>query len=36
VISKKLGRKFLGFEIVKDYYLFAKKRLDKNIYRIKK
>jgi len=35
VMSKKLGRKFLGFEIVKDYYKFAKKRLDRNIYRIK-
>jgi len=35
VISKKLGRQFLGFEIVKDYYKFAKKRLDRNIYRIK-
>jgi len=35
VLSKKLGRKFLGFEIVKDYYKFAKKRLDRNIYRIK-
>ena len=36
MISKKQGRKFLGFEIVKEYYNFAKKRLDKNIYRIKK
>lgn len=35
VVSKKLGRQFLGFEIVKDYYKFAKKRLDKNLYRIK-
>ncbi len=35
VMSKKLGRKFLGFEIVKNYYKFAKKRLDGNIYRIK-
>ena len=35
VVSKMLGRKFLGFEIVKDYYKFAKKRLDKNVYRIK-
>ena len=25
----------LGFEIVKDYYKFAKKRLDKNQYRLK-
>ena len=35
VVSKQMGRKFLGFEIVKDYYKFAKKRLDKNLYRIK-
>jgi len=34
-MSKKLGRQFLGFEIVKDYYKFAKKRLDKNQYRLK-
>ena len=34
-ISKKFGRKFLGFEIVKEYYKFAKKRLDKNVYRLK-
>ena len=36
VVSKSLGRRFLGFEIVPDYYKFAKKRLDKNLYRIKK
>jgi len=35
VVSKKHGRQFLGFEIVKEYYKFAKKRLDKNMYRIK-
>jgi len=35
VLSKSLGRKYLGFEIVKEYYNFAKKRLDKNVYRIK-
>lgn len=35
VVSKDLGRQFVGFEIVKDYYKFAKKRLDKNVYRIK-
>ena len=35
VISKMLGRKYLGFEIVKSYYNFAKKRLDKNQYRLK-
>ena len=36
VISKSLNRKYLGFEIVKEYYNFAKKRLGKNTYRIKK
>ncbi len=35
VISKMLGRKFLGYEIVKEYYKFAKKRLDTNVYRLK-
>ncbi len=35
-VSKSLGRKYLGFEIVKKYYNFAKKRLDKNVYRFKK
>jgi len=34
-VSKNKGRQFLGFEIVKEYYKFAKKRLDKNMYRIK-
>ncbi len=28
VVSKEMNRKFLGFEIVKDYFDFAKKRLD--------
>jgi len=36
VISKMLGRRYLGFEIVKQYYDFANKRLKKNIYRLKK
>jgi len=36
VVSKSMGRQFLGFEIVPEYYKFAKKRLDKNLYRIKK
>lgn len=36
VISKSMGRKYLGYEIVKKYYNFAKKRLDKNVYRLKK
>ena len=35
VVSKSMNRKYLGFEIVKEYYKFAKKRLDKNMYRIK-
>ncbi len=35
VVSKKLGRRFVGFETVPEYYKFAKKRLDKNMYRIK-
>ena len=35
VVSKMLGRKYIGFEIVKDYYKFAKERLDKDLYRIK-
>ncbi len=36
VVSKLLKRKFLGFEIVPDYYQFAKKRLDTNTYQIRK
>jgi site-specific DNA-methyltransferase (adenine-specific) len=35
VVSKMLGRKYIGFEIVKEYYEFAKKRLEENRYRIK-
>ena len=35
VISKMLDRKFIGFEIVKEYYEFATERLEKDIYRIK-
>ena len=35
VLSKSMNRQFLGFEIVPEYYKFAKKRLDKNLYRIK-
>jgi len=34
VISKMLKRKYIGFEIVKEYYNFAKERLEKNQYRI--
>lgn len=36
MVSKSMNRKYLGFEIVPDYYKFAKKRLDENLYRIKK
>jgi len=36
VISKMLGRQYLGFETVKQYYDFANKRLQKNVYRLKK
>jgi len=35
VVSKMLGRQYIGFEIVKEYYEFAKKRLEENRYRIK-
>ncbi len=36
VISKMLGRQYFGFETVKQYYNFANKRLQKNVYRLKK
>ena len=36
VVSKMIGRRYLGFEIVKAYFNFANKRLVKNIYRLKK
>lgn len=32
VVSKLNDRKYIGFEVVKDYYNFAKERLDKNQY----
>lgn len=35
VVCKMLGRKYIGFEIVKEYYEFAKKRIEKGVYRIK-
>jgi site-specific DNA-methyltransferase (adenine-specific) len=35
VIAKHLRRNYLGFEIVKKYHAFAKKRLEKNLYRLK-
>jgi len=36
VVGKMLGRRFSGFEIVKEYYNFAQKRLKKNSYRLNK
>jgi site-specific DNA-methyltransferase (adenine-specific) len=35
VISKMLNRRYIGFEIVPEYYDFAKDRLEKNLYRLK-
>lgn len=35
VLSKMLSRKYIGFEIVKDYFDFANKRLETGQYRIK-
>lgn len=35
VVSKMINRHYIGFEIVKDYYEFAKKRLEQNLYRLK-
>jgi site-specific DNA-methyltransferase (adenine-specific) len=35
VVSKMANRRYVGFEIVKEYYEFAKERLVKGIYRIK-
>jgi site-specific DNA-methyltransferase (adenine-specific) len=35
VVSKQMNRNYLGFEIVKKYHEFAKKRLEKNLYRLK-
>ncbi len=35
VVSKMLNRKYVGFEIVKEYYEFAKRRLENDVYRIK-
>ena len=36
VVSKMMGRRYLGFEIVKTYFNFANKRLVENTYRLKK
>jgi site-specific DNA-methyltransferase (adenine-specific) len=35
VVSKMMKRQYIGFEIVKEYYEFAKERLEKDLYRIK-
>lgn len=35
IISKMMGRNYLGFEIVKKYHDFARKRLENNLYRVK-
>jgi len=35
VVSKMLNRQYVGFEIVREYYEFAKKRLEAGAYRIK-
>ena len=35
VVSKMHNRKYIGFEIVKEYYEFIQERLEKNAYRIK-
>jgi len=35
VVSKMMKRQYIGFEIVKEYYDFAQKRLVENIYRVK-
>ena len=35
VVSKAMNRRYFGFEINPGYYEFAKKRLDRNVYRLK-
>jgi site-specific DNA-methyltransferase (adenine-specific) len=35
VVSKMMKRRYIGFEIAKDYYEFASTRLTKGVYRIK-
>ena len=35
VVSKMLNRQYIGFEIPKEYFDFARERLDKGVYRIK-
>ncbi|HOA82239.1 MAG TPA: site-specific DNA-methyltransferase [Defluviitaleaceae bacterium] len=34
IVSKMMKRRFIGFEIVKEYYEFAKQRLENDMYRI--
>ncbi len=34
VVSKELGRRYLGFEIVPEYWRFARQRLDSGLYRL--
>lgn len=34
VVAKSEGRRYIGFEIVPEYYRFAKRRLDEGLYRI--
>lgn len=36
VVSKMLNRGYIGFEIIKEYFEFARERLEKDTYRIKK
>ncbi|MBI3872199.1 MAG: site-specific DNA-methyltransferase [candidate division Zixibacteria bacterium] len=35
VVSKAMGRSYIGYEIVQEYYEFAQQRLEKDEYRIK-
>ena len=35
VVSRMLGRRYVGFEVVRDYFEFAKNRLEHNLYRIR-
>ncbi len=35
VVSKAMNRRYIGFEIVKQYFEFARERLEKGVYRIK-
>ena len=34
VVAKLLKRNYVGFEIVREYFEFAKERLEKGVYRI--